>query len=150
MQVKNRKSQAWSADVMIAAVVFLLGVIIFFYIITVSTENKKIEELSREADTISNIIVVSEGETADDCSFVVGSRVDEGKLAACSNYDQLKTALGARNDFCIHFEDKDGNIIDIDEDPVTVGIGSPGLVFTYIDPDDGSEVQIPCSPLEEP
>ena len=63
--------------------------------------------------------------------------VDKDKLRefASQNYEAIKESLGIENDFCIHFEDREGNLIDIS--PITsrrgVGLGSPALEFTLID-----------------
>jgi len=70
-------------------------------------------------------------------TFVVDGNIDKAKLEdfASENYLQIKEQLGLKNDFCIHFEDKDGNVIDISQ--ITqrkgIGIGSPEMEYKLID-----------------
>ena len=77
--------------------------------------------------------------------FVDADVVDIENLKdfANRNYKEIKKSLGIKNDFCIHFEDKEGNLIDIS--PITgkkgIGIGSSKITFEVTD-NSGNVVEV--------
>lgn len=141
------KSQTWSIDVLVATGVFIVGVMIFFYIISYSGESGSVDTLTYESEIISESIIVEEESLATANSFVIGNKVDTQRLLAFSAkpYEDIKSQLGIASEFCIHFEDENGNLIDLDEDPVSTrySIGDSKLNFTIRDKN-GQEVNIPC------
>ena len=114
-----RKSQAWSLDIMLAVVIFL-GTIFFFYIILNSSQGNKASELEDEAS------IVIQGVISEDSEFGItdGNEIDIDKLEELlgMDYSEIKTKLRVQNEFCIFFEDNDGNVIYINTD--YTGIGS--------------------------
>lgn len=141
------KSQTWSLDVLIAVSVFIAGIIIFFYLITFSGEKGVKDELASESELIpENLISASEND-AKSTTIVIGNKVDPDRLKylLTKPYNQLKSELGVRSDFCIHFEDENGNIIDLDDDPdrTQYSIGHPKLNLTFIN-ETGQQIVIPC------
>jgi len=115
------KSQTISADAMIAVGLFTVAIIMFFSFSGDAVEERKIEDLQSESSkllsALSSTRNVSHG-------FLVGTKVDKEKLNDLTNltYAQLKQAIGVNADFCIYFEDQDGNLIEIRES--VVGLGS--------------------------
>ncbi len=57
-------------------------------------------------------------------SFAAGGKVDEERLLALTEYEyaKVKKDLGMEREFCIYFEDAEGNVIPITEK--RLGIGS--------------------------
>lgn len=113
---------------MVAVGIFIVVVITFFYIIDQISKTNKLLELTTEGETISDVLISSEPE--ENLSTVVENVVLEEKLEelANKNYDDLKKELGIKGDFCIHFEDDEGNIIYIDDEG-RVGIGSDEVII---------------------
>ena len=76
-------------------------------------------DLEQEAKTLLDI-VAAEGTG----SLVESNELLEDKVKSLSNmdYDEFKHTLGLKSDFCIYFEDANGNLIKIDG--VEHGIGS--------------------------
>ncbi len=141
------KSQTWSLDVLIAASVFIVGIIIFFYIITTSGDKGVTDMLTTESELIPEHLISGDESGAGDITLVIGNRVDSERLKVLINmsYDQLKSKLGIRSDFCIHFEDEEGNIIDLDDRPdrTQYSIGHPKLNITLVNETE-EKVVIPC------
>ncbi len=81
--------------------------------------------------------VTSSPGPGDRFAFVVGNSIDTERLRefASKNYSEMKAELGIQNDFCIHFEDGNGNAINISSLTGTqgIGIGSTQLYFTLVD-----------------
>ena len=48
-----------------------------------------------------------------DAEFIEGNKIDADKLDdfADLSYEEIRGIVGVKNDFCIHFEDLDGNLI---------------------------------------
>ena len=141
------KSQTWSLDVLIAASVFIVGIIIFFYIITTSGDKGVTDILAAESELIPEHLISADENDADDITLVIGNKVDSERLKVLisMDYNQLKSKLGIKSDFCIHFEDEDGNIIDLDDRPdrIQYSIGHPKLNLTLVNETE-EKVVIPC------
>lgn len=141
------KAQSWSIDIMIGAGIFILGLVIFFYIIEHQSETDKLKELVGEGEKISGVIEGSALEK-NPCTFVIGNKIDEEKLIECvNNYNQTKLLLTSKKDFCIFFEDSEGNIINMSSliGKKGLGFGLPDTNYTIID-ETGKEIGfIPCS-----
>ena len=139
----NNKSQTWSMDVMIAVVVFIMGLFVFFTIIENKSDSGQLRELIVEGERLANIMEVS-GESDNPCSFIVENKIDKEKLTKCAdNYNITKTLLGAEKDFCIYFEDSKGNIINITSltDQRGIGFGDPSITYSIYD-ENGDVVDI--------
>lgn len=99
-------------DVLIAIVIFILSFIIIYSIANEKTDSgvhdffQTAEIISDEANLDkSNLSVVSSGE------------INETKIRDLAEieYEDLKDRLDINKDFCIYFEDEDGNLIQIDD-----------------------------------
>ena len=134
-------------DVLIAASVFIVGIIIFFYIITYSGDKGITDQLTTESELIPESLISASEDDAQATTIVIGNKVDEERLhiLITKPYHQLKSELGIRSDFCIHFEDEKGNIIDLDDDPdrTQYSIGPPKLNLTFVN-ETGGQIIIPC------
>ena len=147
VKVIPSKSQTWSVDIMLAVMIFIAGVIIFFYIVSYSGDKDVVDKLTAESEIIPERIISSDEDTANGSTFVIGNKVDNERLELVSSapYDVLKDEMGIVSDFCIHFEDENGNLVNIGDDPLNpvYSIGNPSINFTIVD-EGGNEVVVPC------
>jgi len=118
--------QVWSMDLIIAVVVFLLAVGVFYFL-TNHRANADQSKLQIESQLIANKVT---GEEA--VSIVNGGAVDEQKLSNLANipYDELKSRLGLSDDFCIVLLDQNGAVILVGNGTEQrVGIGNGNLTL---------------------
>ncbi len=92
-----KRSQAWSMDIMIAIIVFI-GAIFIFYLILGTKQETKIEDLRVDATRVLQNINATENI----------SQIEE---LLGLEYGELKRRLRVENDFCIYLEDEEGNVI---------------------------------------
>jgi len=127
----GRKGQTFSFDIMIASGVFMLAIIFLVYLLSQSDDTGSLEDLVAVGESISGQLVSSsDGRLA----LVVRNQLQKEKLQilASMDYNELRNLLGISEDFCLHFEDEQGNLIDIDDSPTSTqySIGSPVINFT--------------------
>ncbi|NOZ80928.1 MAG: hypothetical protein GXP63_04605 [DPANN group archaeon] len=124
----EKKAQTYLSDLLFAIGIFLLTFIIFFNFLSVS-ESKRTGRLEAESVLIPTRLVMT-GDN-DTLAIIVDNVVDTTKLKELSNrgYTSIKNAIGVTNDFCIIFEDKDGNLINLTQviGSPNYGIGSPRM-----------------------
>lgn len=115
------KAQTISADAMIAVGLFSVAIIMFFSFSGDSIGERKAEDLQTESSKLLSAISGSRNVSH---GFLIGTKVDQEKLNKLTNlsYAQLKQAIGLSADFCIYFEDSDGNLIEIRDG--VAGLGS--------------------------
>lgn len=134
---RKRKTQTLSFDVLVAVGVFIAAVIVVLYLVSQPKGTRAtLEDLTEEGETISSQLISTGSEPSSEMAIVVKNRLDKAALAdlAKLNYTELKSLLGVKEDFCIHFEDENGNLVDIDDTAVTqYSIGSPYLNFTVVE-----------------
>ncbi|MFH1398936.1 MAG: hypothetical protein ABIG95_02400 [Candidatus Woesearchaeota archaeon] len=143
----SSKSQTWSLDILIAASIFIVGIIVFLYVISSSKEGDMGEVLSTDSEVVSETLIAIDENTASPIAPIIGNKVDSVRLEqlAAMDYEDIKNALGIASEFCIHFEDERGNIVDIDDDPgvTRYSIGSSKLNITLLN-SSGGKVNRPC------
>lgn len=143
----RKKTQTLSFDVLVAVVVFLAAVALMLYMLSSGGGSREsLETMVGEGETISSQLISPSEQPGSSTAVVVRNQLDRERLAglAALPYGELKSLLGVEGDFCIHFEDSQGNLFDIDSDPAVTkySIGSPDLNFTIIE--DGVECSIRC------
>lgn len=109
---KSRRSQAWSLDLVIAGVIFLIGIIILYvYAINYSSQSQKhLEELFYEGNLASELIL-----SEDDFGILINKKVNQSKLDEYdSNYTEKKRLLGLRHDFYFTMNDLEINSTSVD------------------------------------
>ena len=105
--LRNLKSQAFSMDIMLGVLIFL-GTIVFFFLVLSNTQDDKVKELEQEASILAKELVSEES----DLRVVDGKRVNTTKVEnLLGNHSDIKKNLRLKNDFCVFFEDNDGNIL---------------------------------------
>jgi len=114
-----RKAQTWSADALIAVSIFAVAFIFLFSFLSAKSQSDKISQLKKEGQGMPDMLSSKSNTT-----FIEGQKINKQKLESFANltYDQLKDILGTSYNFCIHFEDEQGNIINVSN---KTGIGSP-------------------------
>jgi hypothetical protein len=144
------KSQTFSIDLLIAASLFVIGAMVFFYVVGNTELESSTDDLARESERIPENLITSDPNSASETAIVIGNSVDSVRLNRTLNksYDKLKDQLGVKGDFCIHFEDSEGNLIDLDPDPnrERYSIGNPKLTFVVID-ENGVEQVVKCGDI---
>src|SRR3989338_8525477 len=102
----------------------ILSLIIIFKTILGSVTTLKSAEKVDVADLEQEAKILLDTVTAEGTGLVQSNELLEDKVKSLSNmdYDEFKHTLGLKSDFCIYFEDANGNLIKIDG--VEHGIGS--------------------------
>ncbi len=126
--LSGKKAQTWSADLLLAFSVFLITMAVFLYVLNLSKESTAQTKMKQEVSLLPNYFVMGRAPDSK-LAFIEGNRVLPDKLSDVANmsYSQLKSLLGIKYDFCIYFEDEQGNLINLSRflDIPVVGIGSP-------------------------
>lgn len=104
-----RRGQAWSVDLVVGVLIFLL-VIGLFYSLLSRNINDDTTQLKVESETVANKL---SDNTMN--SLLTNGEVDPEKMKTFTEKEisELKAELGVNNDFCIFFEDDTGNIVPI-------------------------------------
>ncbi|MFW9876721.1 MAG: hypothetical protein ACFFG0_26805 [Candidatus Thorarchaeota archaeon] len=121
------KAQAWSMDIALAVVIFIVAFFVIYNIATTRTPSD-VSNLYQEAERISKE-ATSENSTL---SVVSGEVLNETKIQNLlgEDYSELKKKVRVEHDFCIYFEDDEGNIIKIQD---ASGIGSSEINISGIE-----------------
>ncbi len=121
----RQKGQAWSIDMIIAVIIFVLMISILYSVL--NRENKvELVELQVEAN---NAIARLSNTESEECNFIEGQTINVDKLEQCYNIKDpsiIRKKLGINSKFCIYIEDKDGRVIYINDKP---GIGDGELII---------------------
>ena len=133
------KGQIWSYDILIAAGIFVISFIFFYSLISVSSPKTITSSLTGDGNIIANAVTKQKHDS--NITFVIDDTIDPLRLKRFSeqNYTSIKSNLGLKNEFCIHFEDENGELIEIGE---IKSVGSSNLNLTVND-----EI-IPCGQNE--
>ncbi|MBD3312997.1 hypothetical protein GF345_00985 [Candidatus Woesearchaeota archaeon] len=110
-------------------------ILILFFGIISSMSNPRRGKLSKDAELITKALT-GEGDSA----IVKDNRVEQSKIEEFAidsdQYEALKQQLGVQGDFCIYFEDNEGNLVpvhvseDANGNPMLVnGLGSDGAII---------------------
>ena len=120
--MQNRKSQAWSVDVILAVVIFM-GSFFIYYALANSSPDSEVAGL--KADANSGIKQVSN--EGNPLSVVSQQEINITKIGELKNlnYDDLKSQLRVDGYVCIYIEDEKGNLVMINES--YRGVGSQNI-----------------------
>ena len=109
-----RKAQAWSIDLIIAVVIFIL-VMTIFYTLLVREPKTDVRALQKEAQIISEKLQSSQ--SGGDCAFINGKDIDITKMRRCYNEkspEEFARETNIENKFCIYLIDQNGRVVSID------------------------------------
>jgi len=127
------RGQVWSIDVLLAVVIFV-SIILIFYVTMTTRQKPQLKDLEIESGNLK-----IELEKDQELGFLEDNQVNETRFQAflgnaTDDYAGIKEKLGVKGDFCMFYEDADGNIIIISNNMTTnttrvniTGIGSPDL-----------------------
>lgn len=134
MLKKRGMGQSWSFDIILAFVVFILIIAIFYAMINANTKTSQPETLQREASVIANSLDNATG-IKSPLSVIDKGKVDEVRIKGLyeSDYDALKAQFGIRGEFCIYVLDQNGNLVTVNTtEGAKVGFGNDELVINGI------------------
>ncbi len=118
-------------DVALAVVIFIIAFFIVYSIVTNKTSGD-VSDLYEEAERISKEAVLQNSTI----SLVNGESLNETKIKNVlgQDYSELKRKLRVNNEFCIYFEDENGNLIVFQNssDDNASGIGSQSINISGI------------------
>ncbi|MFH0867722.1 MAG: hypothetical protein V1831_00240 [Candidatus Woesearchaeota archaeon] len=122
-----KKSQTWSMDIMIAIVIFM-GTIFIFYSILNNNPDDKTRELQEDASRVLKNIASEDS----DVGIIEGVEVNKTRLEELlgEDYSEIKKKLRVKNEFCLFLEDENGNIIYLT--PEQAGVGSEKINISGI------------------
>lgn len=114
------KSQAFSMDIMIAFVIFI-GTIFVFYSIVSDRLSSKTDDLGEEASVVLGNIASEDSEVG----IIDGIIVNETKLVELlgMEYSVIKKKIRIKNEFCFFLEDANGDVIYIETGKPGIGSG---------------------------
>ena len=122
----SKRGQAWSIDIIIGLLVFIM-VIVIFYTLVASKDESTIEDYSEKAEIVASRLY-EEGLVDADTGYF-----DDQKFLELANedYDSLKERLGIVGEFCLFIETNDVppqvKFISSGNGTIWTGIGSPEL-----------------------
>ena len=129
--LRYSNSQAWSIGIMLAVVIFIGAVFVFFGILN-TKQGTKADELRDEA--INALKAIASGDP--DIGIIIDDEIDQEKLDVLlsTNYSIIKKKLRIKNDFCLYFEDENGDIIyiNVSTSATHAGIGSDKIKISGI------------------
>ena len=123
----NKKSQAWSMDIILATVIFI-GAFFLYYTLISSNPAAKTSSLKQDAASIIRQVATD----SSDLRVIDNQMLNESRLGGLKNlsYDELKSMFRIEGDFCIYVEDDKGDIVLINNS--YRGIGSSNINISGI------------------
>lgn len=120
------KGQVWSIDILLAVVIFV-SVILIFYVTMVPRQKPQMKDLEAESGALK-----LELEKNNEFGFLIDDEVDYAKLQAfidnaTANYSALKKKMGVKGEFCLFYEDSEGNVVPIGSNNL-VGVGNSSII----------------------
>jgi len=105
---KRGQGQSWSLDIILAFVIFVLIIGIFYALLSNSSKDKT-RDLTLESSTVINNIDAANGQTTN-LTIIDKGNLDKDKAGAlyASDYETVKKTLGIQGEFCIYIVDQDG------------------------------------------
>jgi len=116
--------QTWSFDLLIAVVIFIIVVGVFYAFLSDDRNESDPEQLQENAKSVSRLLNCDVSPS--DFCVIQNGEIIESRLNALAAMDEAQLAeKGLLGSFCIYFEDNDGNIVPVGVGGDQAGIGSP-------------------------
>ncbi len=134
MCVNSKKAQTWSFDLIVAVVLFIVVVALFYSFLSSRNDvDATTTSLESGVAQVANLINCDTSSNQDIC-FITRSRVENAKLTTLTqqDYQIIRDALGVRGDFCIFIRDGNGAIRYLNLDNLS-SYGSGDLALVYRD-----------------
>ena len=118
---KRGQGQSWSMDIILAFVVFVLVIGIFYSLIG-NNKKDKTSDLALESNTVVSNLDAANGQKSN-LTIIYNGNVDQTKLVQLysSNYKDIKRQLGIKGEFCIYIIDQYGNLVTVNTSSGYVG-----------------------------
>ena len=115
----SKRSQVASMDVILASIMFLMVAAFILSYLFSGIMGDKSQELDAESRLLLSRLTSSGESGVSSILISSGDSVSSSRLARLVDnmvfgedfYENLKSELGIRNEFCIHLEDSDGNLV---------------------------------------
>lgn len=122
-----KKGQTWSFDLIVAVVLFIVVVGLFYGYIVKNRQSN--EDILLEGSKLLAYKVNCDNKGSSDLCFVNDGHVNATKINEFYNYDYeyVKENLKSDKDFCIYLLDQNGNLVPVDQ---YTGLGSDILILT--------------------
>jgi hypothetical protein len=109
---KRGQGQSWSLDIILAFVIFVL-IIGIFYALLGNNKKDKTNDLTLESSTITNNLdsANANGQSNNPLTIINKGNIDNDKaieLYTATDYEDLKKQLGIKGEFCIYIVDQEG------------------------------------------
>jgi hypothetical protein len=109
---KRGQGQSWSLDIILAFVIFVL-IIGIFYALLGNNKKDKTNDLTLESSTIINNLdsANANGPSNIPLTIIDKGNIDNDKaidLYTSTDYEELKKQLGIKGEFCIYIVDQEG------------------------------------------
>lgn len=128
MVIKSKKGQTWSFDLIVAVVLFVIVIALFYTFL--SGDNSKTDKVTMMESSVQTISSKLNCDLSSDESICI---IKKGHLKndslnsfSSKDYEDLKVSLGIKGDFCIYLIDKDGYYVPMGD---KIGVGSGDLLL---------------------
>ena len=123
----NKRGQTWSFDLIVAIILFIVVVTLFYTFLSGDKVGTKTDSLESDVKTITtqlNCDIDNNG-----VCIIKKGKIDSNKVTELSgkDYDEIKVELGITGDFCIYLKDSSGALIEMNN---ISGIGNGDLLLT--------------------
>jgi hypothetical protein len=111
---KRGQGQSWSLDIILAFVIFVL-IIGIFYALLSNNKGDQTQSLMLESNTVLSNLDMANGQN-NNLTIIEKGSISEDRLKQLyveSDYDTLKKELGIKGDFCIYLVRQDGSLVTI-------------------------------------
>jgi len=124
---KRGQGQSWSLDIILAFVIFVLIIGIFYALLSNNNSGSKTQNLVLESGTVVNNLDAANGQNTSLTIIEKGS-IDPEKLKTLytSDYSTIKRQLGIKGEFCIYAVRQDGSLVTIIDPTTGISIGGFG------------------------
>ena len=132
MEQKNTKAQTWSFDLIIAVVLFIVVVALFYSFLSADTFEDETSKLESSAELIITQLNCDTGGNDDVCIInkgrISGDLDSLGKWQAEGyDYDEIRTDIGVSSYFCIYLRTPDGALVPLPGNWSSVGRNTTAL-----------------------
>lgn len=125
--IRTIKAQTWSFDLIIAVVLFVVVVGLFYSFLSADTFTDSTSQLEAGANNIINALNCDLAST-DVCVLEKG-QIQETKLddLTAKDYADIKKELGVTGEFCIYLRDPDGSLVEMPNSKSSIGKNTTAL-----------------------
>ena len=115
--IKIKKGQTWSVDILLAVFVFMLIFILFLGIVGTMMSRQQELRLSEQSEFISALAASEK-----DFAFIKDNKIDNEQIRRLltiqkqtNGREEIRKLFEAKNEFCIYFEDSNGDLVPMDD-----------------------------------